>query len=110
MPPLFSDGREPEDGPEMDKIGDGPCTGPALRKIREKAGVELNEISKELKLRMELLKSLEEEKFEALPEAIYLKVHLKNYASFLGLDPGRVTEEYLRRYRAWKEKTIPAEK
>lgn len=107
---LFSAGHEPEDGPELDKIGDAPYTGPSLRKLREKAGVELNEISKELKLRMELLKSIEDEKFEALPEAIYLKVHLKNYASFLGLNSVRVAEEYLRRYQAWREKSVPTEK
>lgn len=107
---LFSEGHEPEDGAEKDRIGDAPLTGPSLRKLREKAGVDLNEIAKEMKLRMELLKSVEDEKYEALPEAIYLKVHLKNYASFLGLDPVRVTEEYLRRYQAWKEKTAAAEK
>jgi len=107
---LFSDGQEPEEGGEPIKIGDAPLTGPSLRKLREKAGIDLNEISKELKLRMDLLKSLEDEKYEALPEAIYLKVHLKNYAAFLGLDPVRVIEEYLRRYQAWKEKTGPAEK
>ena len=101
---LFTDGHDPEDELAEAKSADLPLTGPSLRKIREKAGIDLNEISKELKLRMELLKSVEDERFEALPEAIYLKVHLKNYAAFLGLDPNRVIEEYLRRYRAWKEK------
>jgi len=92
--------------PSPEKVVDLPTTGLSLRKIREKAGIELKEISKELKLRMELLKSLEEEKFEALPEASYLKVHLKNYVEFLGLNPATVIDEYLSRYRTWKEKTI----
>lgn len=95
---LFGDALSPE------KALDLPTTGPSLRKIRENAGVDLSEISKELKLRIELLKSLEEERFEALPEAIYLKVLLKNYAAFLGLNPAKVIDEYLRRYQAWKEK------
>lgn len=107
---LFTDNHEPEDELAAEKIVDAPLTGSSLRKIREKAGIDLNEISKELKLRMELLKSVEDERFEALPEAIYLKVHLKSYAAFLGLDPVRVADEYLRRYRAWKEKASPAEK
>lgn len=93
-----------EDAPSPENAVDLPTTGPSLRKIREKAGVDLSEISKELKVRIELLKSLEEERFEALPEAIYLKVHLKNYAVFLGLNPAKVIDEYLQRYQAWKEK------
>ena len=107
---LFSDGDKSETGAEPGKLNGPPFTGPSLRKIREKAGVELNEISKELKLRIELLKSIEDEKYESLPETIYLKVHLRNYAIFLGLSPVRVIEEYLRRYQAWKEKTTPSEK
>lgn len=101
---LFEDTPSPENASQPEKAVDLPTTGPSLRKIREKAGVDLSEISKELKLRIELLKSLEEERFEALPEAIYLKVHLKNYAVFLGLNPAKVIDEYLQRYQAWKEK------
>jgi hypothetical protein len=101
---------EPEFTPDQERILDPTYSGPSLRKIREKAGIELSEISKELKLRVDLLKSLEAEKFEALPEAIYLKVHLKNYAAMLGLDPIRVAEEYLRRHKAWKENSAPPEK
>jgi hypothetical protein len=101
---LVSEEQRPEEASDSPGIGAAPLTGPSLRRIREKAKVELSEISKELKLRLELLKNIEEEKFEALPEAIYLKVHLRNYAAFLGLDPGRVAEEYLERYKVWKEK------
>lgn len=101
---LFEDSPSPEKASRPKKAVDLPTTGPSLRKIRENAGVDLSEISKELKLRIELLKSLEEERFEALPEAIYLKVLLKNYATFLGLNPAKVIDEYLQRYQVWKEK------
>jgi len=101
---LFEDTPSPENASRPEKVVDLPTTGPSLRKIREKAGVDLSEISKEFKVRIELLKSLEEERFEALPEAIYLKVHLKNYAVFLGLNPAKVIDEYLPRYQAWKKK------
>jgi curved DNA-binding protein CbpA len=79
-------------------------SGPALRAIRETLGIELLEISKSLKLRGELLKSLEEERYEALPEEIYLKVHLKNLAACLRLKPAKVVDDYVARYRAWKTK------
>ena len=101
--PLFSDVPPAEKGAEAEGT-DGPFSGPLLRKLRERQGVELAEISKELKLRVELLRALEEERFEALPEPIYLKVHLRNYAAFLKLDPALVTEDYLKRVKAWKEK------
>lgn len=101
--PLFSDvlPPEPEKGQDAESLG-GPFNGPLLRKLRERQGIELGEISKELKLRIELLRAIEEERFEALPEAIYLKVHLRNYAAFLRLDPARVTGDYLQKYKAWK--------
>jgi curved DNA-binding protein CbpA len=91
-------------------IGQASYGGPELREIREASGIGLDDISKELKLRIELLKGMEEEKFEALPEEIYLRVHLKNYAAFLKLNPEKVVEDYIRRYRAWKSKASPAEK
>ncbi len=65
-------------------------------------GIELIEISKQLKLRAELLKAMEEEKFEVLPEEIYLKTHLKNIAACLDLKPGKVVDDYLGRFREWK--------
>lgn len=101
--PLFSDvlPPEPEKGPDAESLG-GPFNGPLLRKLRERQRIELGEISKELKLRIELLRAIEEERFESLPEAIYLKVHLKNYAAFLRLDPALVMEDYLQRFKAWK--------
>ncbi len=94
--PLFSD------VPVADAADRAAFSGPALKRARDRAGVELNAISKETKLRIELLKNIEEEKFDALPEEIYLKVHLKNYAACLGLDPVRVVEDYLGRFRTWK--------
>jgi hypothetical protein len=77
-------------------------SGPVLRSVRESLGIELLEISKQLKLRGELLKSLEEERYEALPEEIYLKVHLKNLAACLRLKPAKVVDDYVARYREWK--------
>jgi hypothetical protein len=100
--PLFTD--VPGQGQEKEaEPFNGPFSGPLLRKSRERSGVELVEISKEIKLRVELLRAIEEDRFEVLPEAVYLKVHLKTYAAFLGLDPVLVAEDYLKRFKAWKE-------
>jgi curved DNA-binding protein CbpA len=88
--------------PEEEIIAHRNFSGPILKEIREKMGVELSEISKQLKLRVELLKNFEEETYAALPEEIYLKVHLKNYATCLHLNPTKVVDDYLVRYLAWK--------
>jgi len=79
-------------------------SGQALKEIREKRGIELSEISNQLKLRIELLKNIENEKFEALPEEAYLRTQLKNYAACLSLNHEKVVEDYLRRYKEWKDK------
>ncbi|MBM3312681.1 MAG: helix-turn-helix domain-containing protein [Candidatus Aminicenantes bacterium] len=78
--------------------------GLALRKVRERLNVDLTEISKEMKVRAELLRAVEDERFEALPEEAYLKGHLRNFAEYLGLRPEKVVEDYLGRYRAWRKK------
>jgi hypothetical protein len=104
--PLFSDGTAVplENGSDTETLG-GPYSGPLLQKIRENAGIELNVISKELKLRIELLRAIEAERFESLPEPAYLKVHLKNYAQFLRLDPALVTEDYLLKFKTWRKRS-----
>ena len=59
-------------------------------------GVELQTVSKETKINIKILEWIEEETFEKLPALVYLKGFLKSYAQSLGLDPQKVTEEYIR--------------
>jgi hypothetical protein len=106
--PLFTEGppeeRVPEDVDPASVVFSGAC----LKKAREARNVTLNEISKELKLRIELLNNIEAERFETLPEAIYLKAQLRTYAALLGLPQGKVAEDYLARYQAWKDNRTPS--
>jgi hypothetical protein len=105
--PLFSAGAAEEKLAEPEDPAAIVYSGPRLRKARDARNVTLNEVSKELKLRLELLNNLEADRFETLPEAIYLKAQLRTYAAFLGLPPAKVAEDYLQRYRIWKAKTSP---
>jgi Helix-turn-helix domain len=105
--PLFTEGLPADMIPEEADLASVVYSGPRLKKARDAKNVSLNEVSKELKLRLELLNNLEAERFETLPEAIYLKAQLRTYAAFLGLPPAKVADDYLARYRAWKEKTTP---
>jgi len=92
-----------EDDPSAEKTEEEPYSGSVLKQIREKRGIQLFEVSLDTKIRMELLESIEDEKFDSLPQEVYLKGHLTNYAIYLLLQPDKVTEDYIARYRAWKE-------
>ncbi|MFB0564941.1 MAG: helix-turn-helix domain-containing protein [Candidatus Aminicenantaceae bacterium] len=79
-------------------------SGPGLRRVREKLAIGLYEISLSTKIRLELLENIEHERFELLPQEVYLKQHLRNYASYLSLVPKKVVDDYIERYRAWKSR------
>jgi flagellar biosynthesis protein FlhG len=75
-------------------------TGPLLRQIREAVGVELREIAERSKIGMAYLQALEGEVFAKLPAPVYVRGFLAEYARALGLDPERVKQTYLERFRA----------
>jgi DnaJ-class molecular chaperone len=77
-------------------VEEGPYCGKTLRHIRERMGVELETISREMKINKKILEWIEEDIFEKLPPLVYLKGFLKSYAQSLGLDPSKVVEEYIR--------------
>jgi len=75
--------------------------GDVLRKIREKKGIHLYEIALDTKIRVEILENIEHERFDALPQEVYLKGHVSNYARYLLLDPRKVADDYISRYKTW---------
>lgn len=87
---------------EGEVAADTSFTGPVLRQIRKKLGIQLYEIALHTKIRAELLENIELEKFDALPQEVYLRGHLKNYASYLSLNPKKVSDDYMRGYKEWK--------
>ena len=93
-----------DDDPSAEKIEEESYSGSVLKQIREKMGIQLFEVSLDTKIRIELLESIENEKFDSLPQEVYLKGHLINYASYLRLKPNKVTHDYIARYRAWEER------
>jgi flagellar biosynthesis protein FlhG len=84
--------------PIMD-IGD-EVTGPVLRKIREARGLDLAEISQRTKISERYLRSIEEERFADMPAAVYVRGFVTEYARMLRIDAAKVSESYLRRFRA----------
>jgi len=78
---------------------DTEFTGELLRKVRESHGVELAEICARTKISKVHLAAIEEEAFEALPAAVYVRGFVNELAKYLRLDPPQVQRTFLRRMR-----------
>jgi len=96
--------RPPETEKALDPMPGIVFDGRILKDIRRKLGVQLFDVSLETKIRKEILKNIEFEKFEDLPQEIYLKGHVWSYAKYLSLNPKKVMDDYIKKYRAWKDK------
>lgn len=87
--------------PPMPTIdADTEYTGPLLRRMREALGIEVRELAERSKIGVAYLTALEADDFPKLPAPVYVRGFLGEYARMLGLDPERVKESYLDRFRA----------
>lgn len=94
--------RTSENGAEGEEVESVSFSGDVLKQIREKRGIQLYEVALDTKIRVEILENIEHERFDALPQEVYLKGHVSNYARYLFLDPRKVADDYINRYKAWK--------
>jgi len=69
-----------------------------LREIRLEKGISLSDISEYTKIRIDLLRQIEEGKYDIVPVP-YLRAFLREYAEVVGIDPDIVIARY--------EKKIP---
>jgi flagellar biosynthesis protein FlhG len=74
-------------------------SGALLRAVREARGVELRELSSRTKIPLSSLNAIEDEAYENLPPAVYLRGFLLELARQLRVDPEQVARTYLRRAR-----------
>ncbi len=93
--------RASESGAEGEEVEIASFSGDVLRQIREKKGIYLYEVALDTKIRVEILENIEHERFDALPQEVYLKGHVSNYARYLLLDPEKVADDYISRYKTW---------
>ncbi|HEU5327106.1 MAG: helix-turn-helix domain-containing protein [Thermomicrobiales bacterium] len=61
--------------------------GDALRHARANKGVTLTEAERAIRIPRKYLRALEDEDFTALPEGVYSRGIVRNYAQYLNLDP-----------------------
>jgi len=80
--------------------------GEFLRRMRMLKKVELVDISKVTKIRVETLENIEKDNYTALPHRIYLRGFLLEYARYLQLDPIEVANTYLKHYDEWERKQM----
>ncbi len=79
--------------------------GQYLKEQRELRNFTLDEISQFTKVKQSHLRAIEENRFDALPAATYVKGFLNVYARHLGVDPNAV----LLRYQNYLTSLTPAE-
>jgi transcriptional regulator with XRE-family HTH domain len=72
--------------------------GSSLREAREKRGVALEDVQKELRIRARYLTALEEEAWSVLPGDAYTRAFLRSYAEYLGLNGTLYVDEYNERF------------
>lgn len=87
---------------ELDAEEGGEYDGARLRRARLRNGVELEQIAGVTKVNPTYLRFIEEERFEDLPAAVYVRGFVMGYASCVGLDPKRVAASYMPRYEERK--------
>ena len=73
--------------------------GEILKKKRNERFLELDTVERTLKIRKKFLIALEENAWDRLPSLPYIKGFLKNYASYLGLNPDEMLAILRREFR-----------
>jgi len=82
------------------EVGDASYDGPCLRRARMHRGFELEEIAEITKIGAPYLQEIEDEAFDSLPAAVYVRGFVTAYARAIGLDPNRVAASYMPRLEA----------
>lgn len=77
--------------------------GPSLRQARQQRGLDLADVEQATRIRCKYLAALEEERFEVLPGAAYVRGFLRGYGEFLGLDCALLVAELDERFAETEE-------
>ncbi|MEA2391566.1 MAG: cytoskeleton protein RodZ [Solirubrobacteraceae bacterium] len=74
--------------------------GATLREARMRAKIDITDVELATKIRAKYLRALENEEWNLLPGATFVKSFLRTYADYLGLDSRLLVEEFRTRYEA----------
>lgn len=76
--------------------------GDILRETRERKGYDMTYVARRLRIRPDILQSIENSDFPTMPPRGYARNMVNAYARFLGLNPTEIVEMFLREYSAYK--------
>lgn len=68
--------------------------GEKLKEARESMGITIEEAAVDLKIRPSQIESIEDGDKDAFKDIFYLKMFIKNYSKYLGLDYDKMVEEF----------------
>ena len=74
-----------------------PSIGPKLRKARIDRSLSIEETAWRTRIRPDLLRALEDERFDVIGQQSLVRSNLSSYARFLGMDAAEVVEEFTSR-------------
>jgi len=112
---VFPEAARSEEPPEREELSeedlppapsitpDTDFSGGLLRAVRQSQGTSLAQISERTKVGTNYLRCIEEEDFEGLPAAVYVRGFVTEFAKCLRLDPEQVSQSYIRRFKARME-------
>jgi flagellar biosynthesis protein FlhG len=98
--------------PEIEAFDDveeecGDYDGPRLRRARLRRGIAIEKIAAVTKINPTYLRFIEEEQFQDLPAAVYVRGFVTAYARCIGLDPARAVPDYMRRLEEARPSSRP---
>ena len=82
------------------EVGEAEYDGSRLRRARLSRGIELEDVAQVTKVTLSYLQAIEDEGFDSLPAAVYVRGFVTAYARAIGLDPDRVARSFIPRYEA----------
>lgn len=68
--------------------------GEKLKEARESMGVSIQEAAEDLKIRASQIEDIEDGNRDSFKDIFYLKMFIKNYSKYLGLDYDEIIEEF----------------
>ena len=72
-----------------------PSFGETLRRERELRGIDLRDVAEATKISVRFLQALESDRTDVLPGGLFQRAFVRQYATYLGLDPERTVAEFL---------------
>jgi DnaJ-class molecular chaperone len=94
--PVIDKSRVSENRSIQDILQKDRLTGEDLKRIRTTLGLTLAQIFLQTRIAIGILEAIEDDRFDRLPPAVYLKGFLKLYAQCLQIDANTVVQAYMK--------------